>query len=88
MKWGFIDKFGKEVIPLIYDYAKNFDDGLAQVKKGDKWGFIDKNGKEVTPFFNYDCYLVIIIIINQKEKNTFSLKVLSHIYIFAILAIF
>jgi len=30
-----------------YDFAKEFKEGLAAVKVGDKWGFIDKTGKEV-----------------------------------------
>ena len=31
-KWGFIDKTGKEVIPLKYDFAYGFFGGLAQVE--------------------------------------------------------
>lgn len=61
-KFGFIDKTGKEVIPLIYDDSKNmFRDGIAAVNKGATrtmgmglshgvWGFIDKTGKEVISF--------------------------------------
>ena len=58
-KYGFIDKTGKEVIPMIYDQVFDFHEGLAQVSKGnayygtDKFGFIDKTGKEVTPII-YD----------------------------------
>ena len=58
-KWGFIDKFGKLIIPLEYDYgeyhsdAELFSEGLAFVKKGNKWGFIDQTGKTVIPF-EYD----------------------------------
>ena len=52
-KWGFIDKTGKEVIPIKYDGAWYFSEGLASVKLNDKWGFIDKAGKEVTPI-KYD----------------------------------
>lgn len=46
-KWGFVDKTGKEVIPLQYDGASFFSNGLAAVEKNSKWGFIDKNGKEI-----------------------------------------
>lgn len=51
-KCGFIDKTGKEVIPLIYDEGndrepRGFSEGLAAVKKNDKWGFIDKSGQVV-----------------------------------------
>jgi hypothetical protein len=52
-KWGYIDKTGKEVIPLKYDHAGNFYEGLADVKLNDKWGYIDKTGKEVIPL-KYD----------------------------------
>ena len=48
-KYGFIDKTGKEIIPIIYEYANAFHEGLASVKKGDKYGFIDKTGKEIIP---------------------------------------
>ncbi len=49
MSWGFIDKTGKEVIPLKYDEAGNFKDGLAKVKQDGQYGYIDKNGKEIIP---------------------------------------
>jgi len=52
IKYGFIDKNGKEVIPLKYDDIKKFSqqiEGLALVKIGNKHGFIDKTGKEVIP---------------------------------------
>jgi hypothetical protein len=52
-KWGFIDKTGKEVIPLKYDDARSFSEGLASVNLNGKWGYIDKTGKEVIPF-KYD----------------------------------
>ena len=43
-----------DIIPLKYDYAKEFNDGLGAVKVGDKWGYIDKTGKEVIPFIYED----------------------------------
>jgi len=52
-KYGFIDKTGKEVIPIKYDDAHSFSEGLAKVKLNDKYGFIDKTGKEVIPI-KYD----------------------------------
>ena len=45
--YGFVDKNGKEVIPLIYDHAEEFKDGKAGVKKDGKEFFIDKTGKPV-----------------------------------------
>ena len=49
-KWGFIDKTGKEVIPLIYDKVWHFEKNRAWVKIGDKYGFINSKGEEITPF--------------------------------------
>ncbi len=43
-KCGFIDTTGSTVIPLEYDNARSFNEGLAAVKKNGKWGFIDKSG--------------------------------------------
>ena len=53
IKWGFIDKTGKVIVPLRYSGAGSFREGLAAVKKGDKWGFIDKTGKVIVPMI-YD----------------------------------
>ena len=44
---GFIDKNGKEIIPLKYSNASSYSDGLAAVCKDNKCGYIDKSGKEV-----------------------------------------
>lgn len=68
--YGFIDKTGKEVIPLRYESASDFSEGLARVFTGDfifdedgngsyigegKWGYIDKTGKEVIPLKYEEC---------------------------------
>lgn len=56
-KLGFIDRSGVEVIPAVYELARDFSEGLAavQIKTGDKkkFGFIDRSGKTVIPF-QYD----------------------------------
>lgn len=50
-KYGFADESGQVVIPLQYDDAKPFSEGLAAVAIGRwydaKWGFIDEKGKMV-----------------------------------------
>ena len=48
-KYGFADGNGNIVIPLKYDDAKDFSEGLASVKLNGKWGYIDKSGNEVIP---------------------------------------
>lgn len=56
-KWGFIDSTGKEIVSFKYDYAENFNSGLAMVRTGKypdyTHGFIDKQGKEIIPLI-YD----------------------------------
>lgn len=53
MQVGFYDTKGKLVIPLLYDDASGFKDGLAWVSRNGKYGFIDKTGKVVIPL-EYD----------------------------------
>lgn len=48
-KYGFVDKTGKEVIPLKYEYAYSFREGLSKVRLNGKYGFVDKTGKEIVP---------------------------------------
>lgn len=49
-KWGYIDKTGREIIPMIYDRAYDFDkDGSAMVIQNGKCGRIDKTGKVLVP---------------------------------------
>ena len=46
-KCGYIDKRGKVVLPLQFDQAEGFSEGVAAVRVGIKWGFIDLNGQVV-----------------------------------------
>lgn len=65
LKWGFIDKSGKVVIPLIYDIVTSFHDGLAAVGKSYgrgrnlKWGVVEKLGPQVTPNVYYDAVKIL-----------------------------
>ena len=52
-KYGYIDIYGKEIIPVQYDLALPFSEGLAAVKKEGKYGFIDVEGNVQIPF-EYD----------------------------------
>jgi WG repeat protein len=50
---GYIDKEGRVAIPLRFDEARKFSDGLGAVRVGIKWGFIDPQGDIVIePRFN------------------------------------
>jgi hypothetical protein len=37
---GFIDTTGKEVVPCIFEGARDFSEGLAAVLVDGKWGYI------------------------------------------------
>ncbi len=49
-KWGFFNESLRLEIPLIFDKAGNFSNGLAPAKKDGKWGYVDKNGATAIPF--------------------------------------
>lgn len=53
-KFGYIDKNGKEVVPVVYDDLKleHTEEGLLAKKDG-KWGFVDWQGEIILPF-QYD----------------------------------
>ena len=46
-KRGFIDPTGKLVINPQFDYADDFENGLALVGVGNKFGYIDTTGRYV-----------------------------------------
>ena len=53
---GFMNRYGKIVIPAIYQWAANFSEGLAFVMELDsynnpRWGFINTQGELVIPFY-------------------------------------
>ncbi|PQJ21730.1 WG repeat-containing protein [Tenacibaculum sp. SG-28] len=53
-KFGFIDKAGRVVIPLIYDKVGfNINDNLIPALKDGKWGFINRENETKIPF-EYD----------------------------------
>ncbi len=53
-KVGYIDEKGEYVIEPQFEYAKNFDDGLAPVCKKEngvyKWAYINKDGENLTDY--------------------------------------
>jgi serine/threonine protein kinase len=46
-KYGYVDANGKKIIPLKYDKAEEFSDGLALVKLSNKYSYIDTSGRIV-----------------------------------------
>ena len=49
VKWGYIDRQGKRVIPARFDDNRDFSEGLAVVRLKGDWGFIDKKGDIAIP---------------------------------------
>lgn len=47
MRWGYIDKTGKFIIPAQFESAGAFSEGLAPIDNCDRAFFIDKTGKRV-----------------------------------------
>lgn len=48
-KWGYVDKLGREVIPLAFDKADDFRAGQAEVRVGERSFVIDATGAEIPP---------------------------------------
>ena len=49
-RWGYIDKRGKEIIAIKYDYiGAPTEKGFLKVEIEGKYGLIDITGKEITP---------------------------------------
>jgi hypothetical protein len=46
-KYGYINIYGEEVIPCIYQNAKPFKGDLAKVQEDGKWGFINKENWKI-----------------------------------------
>jgi hypothetical protein len=48
-KYGYLNLSGEEIIPFIYDDARSFSGGVAEVCQGEKWGVINPDGDAVIP---------------------------------------
>ena len=49
-KWGYKDEKGRVIVQPIYEEARDFRDGLGNVKRMGWWGYINKFGKVIIPF--------------------------------------
>lgn len=45
LRYGYIDKYGNEVLEASIDEGRNFHNGMAAVKIKGKWGFINTDGQ-------------------------------------------
>lgn len=55
-KWGVIDRYGKEVIPLRY-YSRVYEEDLAEVLKFGKYRIVDSKNNIVIPLEYYFGYI-------------------------------
>lgn len=71
-KYGFINKSGIEVIPLVYDQvAFNITENLIAVKQNGKSGFINRNNETVIPFEYEEAYPFFDGIAFVKKENLY-----------------
>ena len=49
-KWGYLDQSGREAIPLVYDNASAFRDGVAYVQQGANFEVINRSGTALKHF--------------------------------------
>lgn len=70
-KYGFLDSNGILKIPLIYDNALNFQNGMAYVQIGASWGTIDKDGKAIVPIAYYKLNSTGDLFIASTWKDNF-----------------
>lgn len=49
VKYGYINKENRFVIPAKFEFAMTFNEGFAVVKNYDRYGMIDRKGNEVMP---------------------------------------
>lgn len=79
-KWGYIDKTGKEIIPVKYTKIEDFsEDGLVKVAidyldnnhyRTTKWGYLDITGKEIIPVkYNEICVFSEDELAKVREGN-------------------
>lgn len=71
--YGALDKNGKIVIPVRYEYLYGFRDGISIAELNGKYGIIDKCENEVVPF-KYNTYKEIKTIYSQRRKDIISPK--------------
>ena len=71
-KYGFINKKGIEVIPLIYDEAAfNITEDLIAVKKENKWGFVNRKNETEIPFMYDAAYPFFNRLAFVKKENLY-----------------
>lgn len=77
-KWGYVNRYGVQKVPMIYDDAWGFSLGLAPVRKGNLLGFIDTTGKAVIPIEYDDVWsfedngLALVLKVDDEGDSTYN----------------
>jgi hypothetical protein len=56
-KWGFLDRNGKVVVPLVYDEIYLERHGKLLAKSGEKYALLEPSGTEITPFIYQEVWV-------------------------------
>ena len=80
-KFGYVDSLDSMVIPMIYDGAFPFKNGIAKVQKGDLFGYINKKGEITLPIkyksiarLNDDYFMLFL---NQDKKSNMHTQIIN-----------
>lgn len=57
-KYGYMNSKGEVIISPYFEYAEDFVDGMAKVKKGEGYGVLDKKGQYILQPIYSDCKLL------------------------------
>jgi hypothetical protein len=74
-KFGYIDQKGKLVVPIIFDNAIDYSEGLGAVKYRDTYLFLDQNARERIEISrslnNQDKIMVKVLDEDSAKKDSF-----------------
>lgn len=80
-KWGFLDLYGKEIIPVQYETATNFKDGYSQVYKDGQTSLIGIDGLPYGLSAKSKSKVdVDIPVTNKQNENTFAFIIANENY--------
>lgn len=46
-KYGFVNDKGEKICDFLYDEVRDYSEGIAAVRIGDKWGYINERGNQI-----------------------------------------
>lgn len=79
-KWGYLDLYGKEIIPAQYVTSTNFKDGIAQVYKDGQTSLIGIDGLPYGLSASKSKVDIDIPVTNKQNENTFAFVIANENY--------